>query len=29
METGDIDSDGYDDLLVAAVREDEGAGSVT
>ena len=29
VETGDIDSDGYDDMLVAAVREDEGAGRLT
>jgi hypothetical protein len=29
VETGDIDSDGYDDLLVAAVHEDEGAGRLT
>ena len=29
VEAGDVDSDGFADLLVAAVRENEGAGSVT
>jgi hypothetical protein len=29
VETGDVDSDGYAEIIVAAVRENEGAGRVT
>ena len=28
VEAGDVDSDGFADMIVAAVREDEGAGRV-